>query len=230
MKTLDQFRWRALKALDEAGYRGEIAQRLASDDVLLVSVCKQRWSIPDHIARVDPLRVDWPRLMYYVDPTRRHAVAFGLARKAVQASVEAREGAAARGASEAARRASSAIREALAAAPGRPSSETYDEYMRSDAWREKRRRFFASKMVKVYGVGGKWACFCCGATDVPFDLHHRSYRRFGRERINLDLVPVCRPCHDAVHVQTRDGLSVGRATSAVRTQGRKARGRIARGR
>lgn len=33
---------------------------------------------------------------------------------------------------------------------------------------------------------------------MPRDLHHRSYKRIGKERLH-DLVPLCRPCHEETH-------------------------------
>ena len=37
----------------------------------------------------------------------------------------------------------------------------------------------------------------CGETDV--DLHHKTYERIGSELLT-DLEPLCRPCHNALHV------------------------------
>lgn len=67
----------------------------------------------------------------------------------------------------------------------------YYSYIRSEAWQEKRRLFYRkSKRV------GK--CAACLATDKPLDLHHKTYKRLGIERLG-DLELLCRDCHTAVH-------------------------------
>lgn len=66
----------------------------------------------------------------------------------------------------------------------------YRDYIRSPAWAEVRRRYWASKLPQ--------ACYCCDRTDVPLDLHHRTYKNLGNERL-MDLIPLCRPCHEAAH-------------------------------
>lgn len=66
---------------------------------------------------------------------------------------------------------------------------TYNEYIRSDAWQEKREAFRRSKLKKK--------CFC-GERQV--DLHHRSYKNLGNERL-MDLVPLCRKHHILTHEQ-----------------------------
>jgi 5-methylcytosine-specific restriction endonuclease McrA len=70
----------------------------------------------------------------------------------------------------------------------------YAEYIRSEAWQEVRRRFWASKLPKE--------CYCCGREDGPMDLHHRTYKNLGNERL-MDLVPLCRDCHLTVHEMVR---------------------------
>lgn len=70
-------------------------------------------------------------------------------------------------------------------------SEEYRRYMRSPEWQAVRRRFVASNMPKL-----------CAGCDKPWalsdNLHHRSYRRLGHERLD-DLVPLCWPCHEWIH-------------------------------
>jgi len=97
----------------------------------------------------------------------------------------------------------------------------YRQYISSPQWREKRRQFFASKMNKCHGLKGKWRCVCCMRDDVPLDLHHRTYKRLGNERINVDLIPVCRPCHDEIHDLTRAGIHLWKATKQIRREKRK---------
>lgn len=71
----------------------------------------------------------------------------------------------------------------------------YQAYLRSPHWQDVRRRYWASKMPKN--------CAVCGRNDVPRDLHHRTYKRLGKERLH-DLVPLCRQCHDETHVVAAD--------------------------
>ena len=70
----------------------------------------------------------------------------------------------------------------------------YNDYLRSEHWQDVKKRYRQSRYP--------WVCFCCGASDRPLDLHHRSYKRLGQERL-MDLLPLCRECHDAVHVRVR---------------------------
>ena len=65
----------------------------------------------------------------------------------------------------------------------------YHAYLRSDHWAKVKERYWASKMKKT--------CEVCG-TRHGLQLHHKSYNRVGEERLH-DLVPLCGPCHCAVH-------------------------------
>lgn len=68
----------------------------------------------------------------------------------------------------------------------------YREYLRSDRWREIRRRM----LLRCGGI-----CQRCNRSwqDYGFlDVHHRDYRRFGAER-EADLIVLCRECHNAEH-------------------------------
>lgn len=77
-------------------------------------------------------------------------------------------------------------------APGRRTVNRadYAAYIRSPEWAAVRRKYWASKMPK--------ACYICGGTDRPMDLHHRTYKNLGRERL-MDLVPVHPGCHKRIH-------------------------------
>lgn len=67
----------------------------------------------------------------------------------------------------------------------------YDEYIKSNAWKQKRAKYWLSKLPKT--------CFVCGAARHPgMHLHHRTYKNFGNERL-MDLVPICQQCHNLVH-------------------------------
>jgi hypothetical protein len=100
----------------------------------------------------------------------------------------------------------------------------YYEYIRSEAWQRKRRQFYSSNMFKCFEGTGKWNCYCCGITDVSLDLHHRTYKRLGKEKINIDLVPVCRTCHEDIHflVKERD-FGLWGATKSIRKKRKKER-------
>jgi predicted HNH restriction endonuclease len=70
--------------------------------------------------------------------------------------------------------------------------------MGSACWRA-RRAAWRTRWVAEHGrepvcaaCGCPWALHCG-------DLHHRSYDRLGRE-LDADLTPLCRGCHDQVHV------------------------------
>jgi hypothetical protein len=61
----------------------------------------------------------------------------------------------------------------------------YYKYLRSPEWKERRKYMLACAENK---------CQRCGATNVPLDVHHKTYERFKHEW-NEDLVVVCEPCH-----------------------------------
>lgn len=89
-------------------------------------------------------------------------------------------------------------------------SAEYAEYLRSNHWRAVRRRYQASKLP--------WRCYICGA-DKRLDLHHKTYKRFGNENLH-DLIPLCRPCHNLVHLAVRNGAPLWSATKAVKRTGK----------
>ena len=65
----------------------------------------------------------------------------------------------------------------------------YPDYLKGDHWRGVKERYFASKLKKE--------CNVCKRKD-RLDLHHKSYKRFGNERLT-DLVYLCRTCHSRLH-------------------------------
>lgn len=68
----------------------------------------------------------------------------------------------------------------------------YREYLASPHWKDVRRRYRTSKKPQGCAVcGERWS-----------ELHHRTYRRLGRERLS-DLVPLCRQHHEAAHKAQR---------------------------
>ena len=75
----------------------------------------------------------------------------------------------------------------------RSKDMTYQDYLKSEHWKDIRRRYFRGKLFKRYKRG----CYICGAKE-NLQLHHRTYKRFGRERLD-DLIPLCSDCHNGVH-------------------------------
>lgn len=69
------------------------------------------------------------------------------------------------------------------------SRREYNDYIASPAWAGKRER-----ALKKHGR----ICKACGSTDPGLHVHHHTYDRFKRERMD-DLVILCKPCHDIVH-------------------------------
>jgi predicted HNH restriction endonuclease len=91
----------------------------------------------------------------------------------------------------------------------------YYAYIKSEAWQRKRRKFYSSSLYKTYTKEGKWVCYCCGANE-SLDLHHRTYKRLGKENISTDLIPVCRGCHEKIHELEKSGMQLWSATKRVR--------------
>lgn len=69
--------------------------------------------------------------------------------------------------------------------------KNYEKFINSFAWQEKKRQF---RLTRDWPI-----CFKCGAWDVPMDVHHLTYARFGGDELMEDLEYVCRPCHDEIH-------------------------------
>lgn len=70
----------------------------------------------------------------------------------------------------------------------RRHSLLYLRYLRSPLWRLRRR-------IWILRAGGR--CERCGSRR-RLTIHHRSYRRLGRER-RSDIAVLCSPCHRAAH-------------------------------
>ncbi len=69
---------------------------------------------------------------------------------------------------------------------------SYDDYLRSDHWREVRRRCL-----------WRWDYRCAVCNSSQFvDVHHRTYERLGAER-ETDVIALCRRCHDLYHARGR---------------------------
>ena len=98
---------------------------------------------------------------------------------------------------------------------------SYADYLRSRHWMEFRKRFYRSNRIKkMVALRGNIFCeFCCGS-DVPLELHHRTYKRLGRE-LNYDVVLLCRNCHQTIHQNCKKvGDLVGKTMKFARSRGR----------
>lgn len=74
---------------------------------------------------------------------------------------------------------------------GAKQRKDYNKFIKSPAWEEKKRLF---RLTRDWPI-----CFKCGAWDVPMDIHHLTYARFGGDELMEDLEYVCRPCHNEIH-------------------------------
>jgi uncharacterized protein YlaI len=74
----------------------------------------------------------------------------------------------------------------------------YNEYIMSEAWAQKKQAFkeyaFKSKDIRKRMCGG-----CLKPWAPGFHVHHKTYKRLGNERINVDLIYMCRDCHEELH-------------------------------
>lgn len=82
----------------------------------------------------------------------------------------------------------------------------YASYLRSDHWHNVKKRYRKSRLP--------WKCGCCQGIK-KLDLHHKTYKRLGSERLT-DLLPLCRDCHSAVHELVRGGVQLWPATRRYR--------------
>ena len=67
--------------------------------------------------------------------------------------------------------------------------KNYNEYLYSQHWREFRLNFLQSKGFK---------CEVCGIFSTSLNVHHKSYKRIGREQFN-DVKALCEDCHKEIH-------------------------------
>jgi hypothetical protein len=91
--------------------------------------------------------------------------------------------------------------------------ESYAEYLRSERWQTRRRRFFAKRR--------RLACYVCRAEDKPLDLHHKTYIRVGRER-DSDLIMLCRECHKELHAKQSNHWAMWNTHKRMRKRRKKA--------
>ena len=98
---------------------------------------------------------------------------------------------------------------------------TYQEYLKSDHWRDTRRRYFRSKLYK--------GCYIC-ETRKNIEIHHKTYKRFGREWLN-DLLALCSECHKEVHKYHRNNphlalYAIAQKVKKLRNMGMLTEGQI----
>lgn len=89
------------------------------------------------------------------------------------------------------------------------------KYLKSKEWKNVRERYYSSKLIQV--------CYVCEKNSVRLDLHHRTYDRWGKERLT-DLTPVHRKCHNQIHKlhrKYRKTITLWEATSLARNNFRK---------
>lgn len=70
---------------------------------------------------------------------------------------------------------------------------TYQEYLKSPQWQQKR-----SERLKIDG----YKCQRCGFTRA-LEVHHINYERLYHEDVSRDLVTLCKKCHKEVEAQKR---------------------------
>ena len=82
-------------------------------------------------------------------------------------------------------------------APPRSRRASYDAYINSRAWSDKRRQWYAAWLT---AAGIEPSCLVCGQrwTLRAGHLHHATYDRLGAESLR-DLLPLCRRDHKALH-------------------------------
>lgn len=72
-------------------------------------------------------------------------------------------------------------------------SDFYKEYMRSEAWEQKKQ-----ERMKIDG----FRCVMCGRSIDhcrSLQVHHVTYKRLGNENVLTDLCTVCGSCHKKIH-------------------------------
>ncbi len=67
--------------------------------------------------------------------------------------------------------------------------QDYLAYIRSPEWELKRQQTF-----RLFGR----RCFKCRSAS-NLHIHHKTYARFKQENVETDLIPLCKPCHKALH-------------------------------
>lgn len=85
--------------------------------------------------------------------------------------------------------------------------KSYHEYLKSDHWKDFRRRYFACH---------KRRCSICGKTK-RIELHHITYARLGHEQMD-NVRPLCHFCHALTHRTVDSGVPLAKAHTEARRQ------------
>jgi hypothetical protein len=85
----------------------------------------------------------------------------------------------------------------------------YYSYIQSSEWKSIKLKYLRSNLPKD--------CFGCNKEygTYQIEFHHRTYKRLGCERL-MDIVPVCRQCHQAIHDLSENDISLWAATSKLK--------------
>lgn len=75
--------------------------------------------------------------------------------------------------------------------------QTYEEYMRSDAWKKVRLRRIRMDGYRCHRCYKRFA-------ESELQVHHLTYARFGNENFRTDLVTLCKACHAEVEQSKAD--------------------------
>lgn len=95
------------------------------------------------------------------------------------------------------------------------SRKDYRSYIVSAEWRAVKDRYLKSNLPKD--------CYCCGKLygTYSIEFHHRTYKRLGCERL-IDIVPVCRNCHQLTHdLKLSKKLNLWAATNKAKRKTRR---------
>jgi hypothetical protein len=92
----------------------------------------------------------------------------------------------------------------------------YRNYIRSTAWKKKKKYYWGRcKDKSCRGCGKEW--------EKGFNLHHATYIRLGIEKM-ADLMPLCHSCHRDLHAyQNANHLTVEDATKQFIRRGKNER-------
>jgi len=78
--------------------------------------------------------------------------------------------------------------------------KTYQKYLHSEVWKEKKEKYYSSKLPKQ--------CYICNSRE-NLEIHHRSYKRVGGSEYLRDLLPLCRHHHRLIHQYLKVGKKLG---------------------
>ena len=81
---------------------------------------------------------------------------------------------------------------------------SYRDYLGTQHWKDLKERFYSEsvRVKKMKQKYGRVVCEFCSSKDKPLHLHHRTYKRLGREHLS-DLYLICEPCHTKIHSMNR---------------------------